>query len=146
MSSVNNLIVRAEKVGRYAADLAHELRMGVAVSPGSNAHHPRDDTGRLALDAYRTHGAEEMKSVIKAYQAGYNARAQELGNVHVRWVQLKNGIGWDCPGPPRQSTRHYPPPCRTWSPGCQRGCGGLLLRRETHCHDRLTQRPASGPA
>lgn len=84
MSSINNLIVRAEKVGRFAADLAHELHKGVAVSPNSNAHHPGDDTGRLALDAYRNHGAEEMKSVVKGYQAGYNARAQELGSDHVR--------------------------------------------------------------
>lgn len=98
MSSINHLIVRAEGVGRYAADLAHELREGVAVSPGSNAHHPGDDTGRLALDAYRNHGAEEMKSVVKGYQAGYNARAQELGDDHVRWVQIKNGIGWALPG------------------------------------------------
>lgn len=98
MSSINNLIVRAEKVGRYAADLAHELRKGVAISPGSNAHHPGDDTGRLVLDAYRNHGAVEMKSVVKGYQSGYNARAQELGDDHVRWVQIKNGIGWALPG------------------------------------------------
>jgi hypothetical protein len=98
VSSLNNLIVRAEKGGRYAADLAHELRMGVAVAPGSNEHHPGDDTGRLVLEAYRNHGAEEMKSVIKGYQAGYNARAQELGGDHVRWVQIKNGIGRALPG------------------------------------------------
>lgn len=98
MSSINNLIVRAEKVGRYAADLAHELREGVAVSPGSNTHHPGDETGRLVLDAYRNHGVEEMKSVVKGYQAGYNSRAQELGVDHVRWVQIQNGIGWALPG------------------------------------------------
>lgn len=98
MSSINNLIVRAEKVGRYAADLAHELHKGAAVIAVGNAHHPGDDTGRLVLEAYRNHGAEEMKSVIKGYQAGYNARAQELGDDHVRWVQIKNGIGWALPG------------------------------------------------
>jgi hypothetical protein len=98
MSSINHLIVRAEKVGRCAADLTHDLREGVAVSPGSNAHHPGDDTGRLVLDTYRNHGAEEMKSVVKGYQAGYNAWVHELGGDHVRWVQIKNGIGWALPG------------------------------------------------
>lgn len=98
MSSINNLIVRAEKVGRYAADLAHELHQGAAVLAGGNAHHPGDDTGRLILEAYRTHGTEEMKSVVRGYQAGYNTRAQELGTDHVRWVQIKNGIGWALPG------------------------------------------------
>jgi hypothetical protein len=98
MSSINNLIVRAEEVGRYAADLAHELREGVVVAPEHNAHQPGNDTGHLVLEAYRNHGAEEMRSVVKGYQSGYNARAQELGDDHVRWVQIKNGIGRALPG------------------------------------------------
>lgn len=94
MSSINNLIVRAEKVGSHAAEAAHSIYSGLPVQPGSNAHHPGDDTGRLVLDAYRNHGAEEMKAVVKGYQAGYNAKAAELGDTAVRWIQIKNGIGW----------------------------------------------------
>lgn len=96
MSSINNLIVRAEKVGRYAADLAHDGSH--ALPPTDKAHHPGDDTGRLALEAFRNHGIEEMKSVIIGYQRGYNARAQELGDVAVRWAQIRKGIAWALPG------------------------------------------------
>lgn len=98
MSSINNLIVRAEKVGRYAADLAHQLNKSVLVSPDSNAHHLGDDAGRLVLEAYRTYGAEEMKSVVRGYQVGYNARARELGTENVRLIQIKNGLRQALPG------------------------------------------------
>ncbi|MGO1230549.1 hypothetical protein [Glutamicibacter arilaitensis] len=96
MGSINNLIVRAEKVGRYAADLAHDGSQ--AFPPTDKAHHPGDDTGRLVLEAFRNYGIEEMNSVIVGYQRGYNARAQELGDSAVRWVQIRNGIGWALPG------------------------------------------------
>lgn len=117
MSAINNLIVRAEQVGRYAADLAHELHQGVCITPNGNAHHPGDDTGRLVLEAYRDHGAEEMKSVVRGYQTGYNARAQELGTDHVRWIQITNGIHWALPGATDAELAEIPAALGTLFPG-----------------------------
>lgn len=98
MSSINNLIVRAQEIGSYAADSKHALQEDTAAVTEGNAHHPGDDTGRLVLDAYRNHCLEEMKAVVKGYQTGFNTRAQELGDTQVRWVQIKNGMAWALPG------------------------------------------------
>lgn len=51
-----------------------------------------EDAGLLAVEAYRNHGVEEMKSVVRGYQAGYTVRAEELGDFVVRRVQIKNGL------------------------------------------------------
>lgn len=96
MSNIADLIVRAEKIGKYAANSAHVG--GHAFAPGSSYHHPGDDTGRLVLDAYRNHSVEEMKVVIKGYQAGYNVKAVELGDTVVTWEQIQKGIGLALPG------------------------------------------------
>ncbi|MHA7306638.1 hypothetical protein ACX80E_15585 [Arthrobacter sp. TMN-49] len=96
MSAIVNFIVQAEKIGQYAVNNAHGC--GYAFEPGSDAHHPGDDIGRLVLDAYRNHSVEEMKAVIKAYQAGYNVKAIELGDTAVGWEQIKNGVGFALPG------------------------------------------------
>lgn len=97
MKSINNLIMRAEIEGGGAAFWAHVLPGIVPVSQ-DNDHNPGDETGRLVVEAYRNHGVEGMKSVVKGYQAGYNAEAKALGGTVIRWVQIKNGIGWALPG------------------------------------------------
>lgn len=79
MSSINNLIVRAEKMGCYAAERTHGRRTGMTVGHGSTAQHPGDNMARFVIEACRQHGVEEMISVITGYQRGYNARATELG-------------------------------------------------------------------
>lgn len=95
MSSINDLLISANKVGRYAAGLTKGT--GEPATVGA-AHHPGDDTGRLVLDAYRNHGVQAMKAVVHAYQDGYNARAAETGIAAVEWEQIKNGILWALPG------------------------------------------------
>jgi hypothetical protein len=97
MQPLNRLIVRAQRVGQHAADLAHGPE-GAPASTMGDAHHPGDDTGRLVLEAYRTYGVEEVKAVLRGYQAGYNARASELGDYVARWIEIKNGITYALPG------------------------------------------------
>lgn len=104
MSSLNNLIVRAQEVGQYAADLAHASE-GAPASTVGDAHHPGDDTGRLVLEAYRTYGAEEMLAVVRGYQGGYNARAADFGDYVVRWPEIANGIEWALPGATDEEAR-----------------------------------------
>lgn len=98
MDSTENAVIEARKVGRYAAESDDALYKGQAVMPGTSVHHPGDDTGRLALDAYRSRGRAALRSVIQAYQDGYNDRAKELGNGTVSWEEIKGGIGWALPG------------------------------------------------
>jgi hypothetical protein len=102
--SLNALIVRAQQAGRQAADLDHGANDQPASGAGE-AHHPGDDTGRLVLQAYRSFGAEEMKAVVRGYQAGYNARAAELGNLSVGWIEIRNGMRWALPGATGDETR-----------------------------------------
>lgn len=97
MPSLNQLIVRAQQVGRYAADLAHDAD-GDPASTVSDAHHPGDDAGRLVLEAYRCYGVEEMRAVVRGYQGGYNAAAADLGDYVMRWPQIVASIGWALPG------------------------------------------------
>jgi hypothetical protein len=97
MVSLNNLIVRAQRVGRNAADLAHDIP-GDPRSTGGDAHLPGEDAARLILAAYRSFGIEETKAVVRGYQAGYNTRAAEHGDFGVRWIDLKVGISWALPG------------------------------------------------
>lgn len=97
MQPLNRLIVRAQRVGQHAADLAHGAE-GAPASTMGDTHHPGDDTGRLVLEAYRSYGGEEVKAVVRAYQAGYNARAGELGDYVARWIEIKNGIIHALPG------------------------------------------------
>lgn len=97
MSSINDLQISAEKVGRYAAKLTGGSDDNAASTIG-DAHHPGDDTGRLVLDAYRNHGAQAMKAVVQAYQEGYNAQAAELGIRPVEWESIRKGILWALPG------------------------------------------------
>lgn len=92
MTSLNHLIVRAQCVGQHVADLAHDADVDLASTVG-DAHHPGGNAGPLVLEAYRAFGVEEMKAVLRGYQAGYNARAGELGDFVVRWIEIKNGIG-----------------------------------------------------
>lgn len=102
--SLNSLIVRAQQTGRLAAGLAHDAE-GTPASTVDDAHHPGGDTGRLALEAYRAFGIEELKAVLRGYQAGYNARASELGDYVVRWSEIKNGISWALPGATDEEVR-----------------------------------------
>lgn len=105
MISLNKLIVRAQCVGQHAADLAHNADRDL-VSTVDYAQPPGDDTGRLTLDAYRVFGTEEVKAVLLGYQAGYNARASELGDYVVRWIEIKNGISWALPGATEEEARN----------------------------------------
>lgn len=98
MDSIENAVSEAGKIGRYAAESDDTLYKGAAVGPATSVHHPGDDTGRLALEAYRVRGKAALRSVIQAYQDGYNDRAKELGNGAVSWEQIKGGIGWALPG------------------------------------------------
>lgn len=90
MSSINSLIGSAELAGRYDANRAHgddeDLQLGIC------KHHSGDGTGRLVLEAYRNHGVEEMNSVVRVYQSGYNTRVAELGDFPVRTPQIKHGL------------------------------------------------------
>jgi hypothetical protein len=95
--SLNALIVRAERAGRHAADLAHGAG-GQPATGGGEARHPGDGAGRLVLEAYRSFGVGEMRAVVRHYQAGYNARAGELGDLVVRWVEIRNGMRRALPG------------------------------------------------
>lgn len=101
---LNQLIVRAQRVGQYAADQAN----AISKSFEGDAHHPGDDTGRLVLEAYRTYGAEDMRAVVRAYQGGYNARAADLGDYVIRWPQIKAGIHWALPGATDQELIEIP--------------------------------------
>ncbi|MCG2622992.1 hypothetical protein LVY72_13905 [Arthrobacter sp. I2-34] len=99
MKSVNELIVSAEETGRHAAEMAaQDLRGGTVVVAGTSIHNPGEDTGRLVLDAYRSHGTEAVNSAVRAYRDGYNARARQLGADTVDWEQIRNGIGWALDG------------------------------------------------
>lgn len=84
MQSINNLIVSSEGVGRYAVELAHGLREGVAVAPGSNADNPWNRHRPLGARCLPSPRGRGNKSVVKGYQADYIARAQELENHHAR--------------------------------------------------------------
>ncbi|WP_159554330.1 hypothetical protein [Citricoccus sp. K5] len=53
---------------------------------------PPRHVGQLALEACRTFDTGELKAVLRGYQAGYNARASELGDYVVRWIEIKYGI------------------------------------------------------
>lgn len=105
MTSLNHLIVRAQRVGQHAADLAHHVDGDLAAT-GDDAQHPGEDTCRLALEAYRSFGLKEANAVIRGYQAGYNARASELGDFVVRWIEIKNGISWALHGVTEEETRN----------------------------------------
>lgn len=105
MISLNHLIVRAQRAGQHTAELAHHADMGLA-STKDDAHHLGGDIGHLALIAYRTFGLEEAKAIMRGYQAGYNARASELGDFVVRWIDLKNGISRTLPGATEEESRN----------------------------------------
>ena len=95
MKSSYELITKAQNIGRYAADLAHD---GSAADLSPSAHHPGDDTGRVVLEALRKFGATSVRDVLEAYQSGYNNKAADLGDPVVRMIQIKNGIHYALPG------------------------------------------------
>ncbi|CBT77240.1 hypothetical protein AARI_30380 [Glutamicibacter arilaitensis Re117] len=95
MRSSYELITKAQNIGRYAADLAHD---GSVADLSTSAHHPGDDTGRVVLEAYRKFGATSVRDVLEAYQSGYNNKAADLGDPVVRMIQIKNGIHYALPG------------------------------------------------
>lgn len=105
MTSLNHLIVRAQRVGQHAADLAHDADVD-RVSTWGDDHHPGGDVGWLVLEAYRAFGVEEAKTVLRGYQASYNGRAGELGDFVVRWIEIKNGMGWTLPGVTEEEARN----------------------------------------
>lgn len=107
MQSLNRLIVQAQRAGRHAADLAHDAQENPASTVGE-AHHPGDDTGRLVLAAYRRYGVEEMRAVVRGYQAGYNGRAADLGVYVVRRPEIKAGIGGALGGATAAEARDIP--------------------------------------
>lgn len=105
MNSLNDLIVRAENVGHYAASLAPMNSLSLpeddpTVSSGENL-------GTLAVAAYRIYGIQEMKAVIRGYQFGYNKNAQERGNLNIRWTQIREHLYWAIPGATETETRIF---------------------------------------
>jgi hypothetical protein len=72
MGSLDEAMIRAEKLGRRAA------RKWPSFMTAPGATRSGISTGRLALDAFREHGEDGMRVVMQGYQAGYRGRAQEL--------------------------------------------------------------------
>lgn len=105
MKPLNELIVRAQRVGQYAAELAHDAGEEGPASTVGDAHHPGDDTGRLVLEAYRGYGVETVPAVVRGYQGGYNARAADFGDTVVRWPEIARGIAWALPGATENEAR-----------------------------------------
>ena len=87
MNSINAAIERAEDLGRNKAPL------GSPALDRTNGHQVVYPMGVLALDVYREHGANGLKKIGQAYQAGYNARAQQLGIARLDYVDIVNRIG-----------------------------------------------------
>lgn len=52
-------------------------------------------------------GVFPLESVVKGYQSGHNAEAQERGDTAIGWVQIKNGIGWAGNQPSPERGRHH---------------------------------------
>lgn len=105
MQSLNQLIVRAQRVGEYAAKLAHNAGDEGPASTVGDAHHPGDDTGSLVLEALRNYGIETVPAVVRGYQGGYNARAADFGDTIVRWPEIARGIEWALPGATENEAR-----------------------------------------
>lgn len=78
MGSLNDSMVRAEKLGRRAAykTRAALKRSGDRTETGSTR--AGITTGLLALNAFREHGEDGMRAVMRGFQAGYNGWTVEL--------------------------------------------------------------------
>lgn len=74
MASLDDAMVRAEKLGRRAADKGRAARKWSSVMTDTVAPRSGSATGRLALDAFREFGERGMRAVMTGYQAGYNGR------------------------------------------------------------------------
>lgn len=74
MGSLNDSRDRAEKLGRQAADIERDAAAGKGLSfmVGFRRERPSISVGALALGAFREHGTEGMRAVIRGYQAGYD--------------------------------------------------------------------------
>lgn len=105
MASSNELISKAKNIGKHAAESAHVTGRASRISADTH-HHPGDDTGRLVLAAYREFGSSAVRSIVEAYQGGYNNQAAEQGDPVIRMVQIKNGIGYALPGATDSEIEH----------------------------------------
>lgn len=74
MGSLNDSRDHAEKLGRAAADKerAAAAGRGAPLLAGFRRESRRGSAGALALDAFREHGTDGMRAVIRGYQAGYD--------------------------------------------------------------------------
>lgn len=73
MGSLNDAMVRAEKLGRRAADKRLGARRWPAAMMETGPTRSAGATGRLALDAFREFGEPGMRAVMTGYQAGYRS-------------------------------------------------------------------------
>ncbi len=78
MGSLDDAMVRAEKLGRRAADKGHGAGKWPAVMTQVGATRSGMSTGRLALDTFQEHGEDGMRAVMTGYQTGYRGRIAEL--------------------------------------------------------------------
>lgn len=78
MGSLDDAMVRAEKLGRRAADKGQVARKWSTVMTGVGAIRSENSTGRLALDTFREHGEDGMRAVMTGYRNGYRGRTRAL--------------------------------------------------------------------
>jgi hypothetical protein len=78
MGSLDDAMVRAEKLGRRAADKGRAAGKRPAVMTQVGATRSGMSTGRLALDTFQEHGEEGMRAVMTGFQTGYRGRIGEL--------------------------------------------------------------------
>lgn len=78
MGSLDDAMVRAEKLGRRAADKGRAARKWPSFMTDTGATRSGITTGRLALDAFREYGEDGMRVVMRSYQTGYRGGTQDL--------------------------------------------------------------------
>ncbi|MEO3931434.1 hypothetical protein WMO79_01285 [Micrococcaceae bacterium Sec7.4] len=78
MGSLDDAMVRAEKLGRRAADKGRASGKWPAVMTQVGTTRSGMSTGRLALDSFHEHGEDGMRAVMAGYQTGYRGRISEL--------------------------------------------------------------------
>jgi hypothetical protein len=83
MGSLDDAMVRAEKLGRRAADKGRASgKWPVAMTPVGTTRSGMV-TGRLTLATFHEHGEDGMRAVMTGYRTGYRGRIGELETVIV---------------------------------------------------------------
>lgn len=78
MGSLDDAMVRAERLGRRAADKGRAAGKWPAFMTEVGTTRSGKGTGRLALESFQEHGEDGMRAVMAGYRSGYRRRISEL--------------------------------------------------------------------